>query len=169
MFMQNLFFNLFLFFLVVYFVANKLTMYIRYKRSGKIILKVESKTDVLYIIVWGIIAFLWWIPILIDVFNGRSIDTSKITIGICWVIFILLLACVQSVKPIVTEGGLYARGQFWKWNAVRACYWDKHDRDRLMIEVPVRRALFKSISPLSWKIEKKDKLKVENAIMERIL
>jgi len=162
--MANESFYIIVLFLIGIYVLNKLFMYIRYKRSGKLVYKVQYKLDVLYIIVWGIIAFAWWIPVLMDLFKGNNVEGYRITNGIIWVVLMVVVSLVEAIKPKITEGGIYASGNFWSWREVQDCYWLKNDSNRLLVEVTSRMLFVKYPTALRWRVESKEKLKVENII-----
>jgi len=161
---DNRLFYAFVLLLIVMYIANKLSMYIRYKTSGKVIYQVQYKIDILYIIIWGIIGFLWWVPVLLDLFKGNSIEGYRLVQGLLWIILMLAVSFIEAIKPRITEGGIYAAGNFYRWKDVQDCYWVKNESDRLLVEVTRRKLFIRKPTALRWRIDTKEKLKVENLI-----
>lgn len=150
--------NMFITILILIYMIIKISMYIKYKKSGKIMLKVKLKKDLFAKLIWVIIGVVLVVPEIRLYLSGNVVLLEAIRKTILWVFFITVVAVIETQTPKITEGGIASNGKFWNWKDVSSCRWEKVEGDVLSVDTINKLIFFKYPSVLRWRILPEQKL-----------
>ena len=154
--------------LISFYAAIKVFMYIRYKKSGKVILKVKLQKDVIMKFIWVAIAAVWLVPIIRTYLSGGVVTPEIIKTTIIWVIFISIVAYIENKPPMITEGGIMASGNFWSWKEVKSCNWKPGKASILLIEAKRAKYILRLATVLTWRVSEDQKQSITNLLKSKI-
>jgi len=156
--------NVILIIITAFYLAKKIFMYIRYKKSGEIMLKVKLQRDFITKLIWIVIATVGVVPVAKLYLSGISLPTEEIKNTIVWVFFIIIVSYIETLAPKITEGGITASGDFWDWKNINSCKWSLGEKSILLIEAKSTFILFKYPTSLIWRVLPEQKLSINNLL-----
>ena len=146
--------------LIALYMANKVYIYIRYKKSGKIMLQVKLQKDIISKLLWVIVACALVFPVVRLYISGKAVPPASIKSAILWVCFISIVAFIETQAPRITEGGIKASGKFWTWKDIISCKWNNSEGNDLSIEIKGAFLLLKYPITLRWRVSPEQRLSI---------
>jgi hypothetical protein len=154
--------------LIAFYIAKKVSMYIKYKKSGKIVLQVKLKKDILGKAIWVVIAGIWALPVVRLYLSGSVVPPERIKSAIFWVCFICIAGYIETQTPKITEGGITASGNFWRFKDINFCKWSPGETMVLSIEVRKSLLLLKYPATLRWRVLPEQKADISRLMKGKI-
>jgi hypothetical protein len=154
--------------LISFYAASKVFMYIRYKKSGKVILAVKLQKDVIIKFIWIAVAAVWLIPIIRTYLSGGTVTPEKLKSTIIWICFIGIVAYIENKPPKITEGGIMASGNFWSWKEVKSCNWRPGKVSVLLIEAKRAKYILRLATTLTWRVSPEQKQSITSLLKDKI-
>jgi len=154
--------------IVIFYITNKISMYIRYKKSGKIMLRVKLKKDFLVNVIWGATALVLFVPTVGQFFKGNSISFENLRNPILWACFIIIIAFIENQAPKITEGGILSSGKFWGWKDINSCKWEGREEKILSIDAKSALILIKYPTIVRWRVIPEQKLSINNLLKNKM-
>ena len=154
--------------LIAFYIAKKVSMYIKYKKSGKIMLQIKLKKDILGKVIWVVIAGAWALPVVRLYLSGSVVSPERIKSAIFWVCFIGIVGYIETQTPKITEGGITASGNFWSFKDINFCKWSPGEATVLSIEVRNALLLLKYPTTLRWRILPEQKSNISSLMKGKI-
>ena len=154
--------------LIAIYIIRKISMYIRYKKSGKIVLQVKLQKDIFAVLIWVVVAGIIVVPTVKLYLSGNFVPPKRVEDAILWVCFIIIVAIVESQTPKITEGGIASSGKFWSWQDISSCSWENVEKDILSIDTINKLIVFKYPSVLRWRVMREQKVIISNLLKSKM-